>query len=220
MPLLLLIPYTIATVAGGSLSAAIAIALEKLLSLEADRPVTNNKTHLVINWHTKLLLLTAACCCVYLVASTYLISLLGFTVHEIVLPFTLLPGTEFERPTSLLLGGVLFFVNNITQTLASRAGNRNHASYHALTSVIHGFMMFGIGAFVVANAGFLDLVPIAAFGASLGQLFAQRCSKRIECWLGSTMQVEEDNDKSATNAEHRFPADSRQSVRPALDSIP
>jgi hypothetical protein len=96
-------------------------------------------------------------------------------------------GTEFGRGVSMVMAGVLFFLSNVTHTLSSRAGNRNSSTYHAVTCILDGMMTFWTGTFVILNARFLDIVPIAAFGTALGQLWAQRCSMGMERWLGSVM---------------------------------
>jgi len=190
MPVVLLIPYTLATVAGGNLSADLSMALERLLNLGADAHVLNGESYAEVTWHKTVLLVTAVSCAAYLVASEYVLRFFGLTTHMIVLPFKIFAGMDFERPASLFLGGALFFASNVTQTLSSRAGNRNNAPYHAVTCLMHGLVTFGTGTFVVLNARFLDLIPVAALGSSLGQLFAQRWSMRVERWLGSVMEVE------------------------------
>lgn len=189
MPLSLAIPYTVATVYGSNSGAVLSMIFEKLLKIDADAHVLKGDAYKNVSWHRIVLIATAVLCGAYLITNGYLFTLLGVAAHTIVLPFTLFVGTELERPVSLLLGGCVFFVNNITHTLSSRAGNRNHAPYHAVTCLIHGLMTFGTGTFVVLNAHFLDLVPVAAFGSALGQLFAQKLSMQAEKWLVSVMDV-------------------------------
>ena len=196
MPIVLFVPYTIATVYGGNVSTTVSIYLEDFLGLNADAHVTHGESHAGAQWHRTILLVTALLCGGYLVTSGYIFHLLGITAHAITLPFTVLAGTEFERPVALLLGGGVFFINNITQTLSSRAGNRNHAPYHAVTCLFHGIMTFGTGTFVVLNAHFLDLVPVAAFGSAFGQMFAQKWSMKMEAWLVSVMDLPEEKKSS------------------------
>jgi hypothetical protein len=189
MPLVLLIPYTIATVAGGNLSAFLSMAIERMLNLNADAHVVNKDLYAGVTWHKTVLLATAVGCGAYLTMSEHVLAFFGFDIHAIALPVTLPVGKELERSASLLLGGVLFLLHSITHTLSSRAGNRNNSPYHAVTCLMHGVVTFGIGTFVVLNARFLDLVPVAAFGSTLGQLFAQHWSIRIERCLGSVMDA-------------------------------
>jgi len=196
MPLSLAIPYTVATVYGANSGAVLSMIFEKFLKIDADSHVLRGDAYKDVSWHRAVLILTAVICGIYLLISGYLSHLLGVTAHAIVLPFTFFAGTELERPISLFLGGCVFFVNNITHTLSSRAGNRNHAPYHAITCLIHGVMTFGTGTFVVLNAHFLDLVPVAAFGSALGQLFAQQWSMKMEKWLVSVMDVPEEKKAS------------------------
>ncbi len=198
MPFSLLVPYTVATVYGANSGAVLSMALEKMLGMSADGHVTKaeKKSFEAVQWHKVVLLGTAIICGAYLVTSGYLFSLIGVTANTIVLPFTVFAGTGYERPLSLLIGGMVFFINNITHTLSSRAGNRNHAPYHAITCVLHGVVTFGTGTFVVLNAHFLDLVPVAAFGSALGQLFAQKWSMKAEKLLASVMDLPEEKKSS------------------------
>jgi hypothetical protein len=197
MPLVLAVPYTVATVYGANAGAVMSMAFEKVLGLHADAHVLKGEAFTEVRWHKVVLITTAVLCGAYLVTSGYMFAWLGIAAHAIVLPFTLFAGTGLERPASLLLGGFVFFANNITHTLSSRAGNRNNASYHAVTCMIHGLVTFGTGTFVVLNAHFLDLIPVAAFGSALGQLFAQRFSMKMESWLTSVMDLPQEQKAKA-----------------------
>ncbi|OYV27924.1 MAG: hypothetical protein B7W98_00725 [Parcubacteria group bacterium 20-58-5] len=180
MPLTLLVPYTVATVAGSNAGAFISMLFEKKQGITADRKASYKG----IIWHRYVLGGVAALCVAYLVLSVPFLGMFGLAAHHIALPFG-----NVVRPLALVLGGLVFFTNNVTHTLSSRAGNRNHAAYHALTCLLHGFVTFLMGTFVVLNAHFLDLIPVAAFGSASGQLFAQRVSLWVEAQLGSVMDL-------------------------------
>jgi hypothetical protein len=202
MPLALLVPYTIATVVGANFGIVQSVVLEKMLKISVDthaKKGTDVPDYSKITWHRKVLLITAFVCGGYIVASEQILHALGLTAHAIMLPFTFFTVTGLERPAALFLGGFFFFANNITHTISSRAGNRNHAPYHAVTCVIHGLMVFGTGSFVILNPSFPDLIPVAAFGSALGQLFAQRFSMKMEAWLLSVMDVPEEKKTSPTS---------------------
>lgn len=185
MPIALLIPYTVATVAGSNTGAMLSMMHERVLGIKADTRRANAAAYASIVWHRWLLAGAALVCAAYLLWSDSVLALFGLAAHAIVLPFASVP-----RPAALVLGGLAFFANNVTHTLSSRAGNRNHAPYHAATCLIHGLVTFFMGAFVILNARFLDLVPVAALGSATGQLFAQRISLRMEQWLASVMDAE------------------------------
>jgi hypothetical protein len=191
MPLVLMIPYTVATVYGANSGAVLSMMLEKMLGIEVDthKKSAAKDAFKQVTWHKPVLIGIALVCGVYLVTSGYVLAMIGATAHTISLPFTLFAGTQWERPAALFMGGLVFFLNNITHTLSSRAGNRDHAPYHAVTCVVHGVVTFATGTFVVLNAHFLDLVPVAAFGSAAGQLFAQKWSMGMEKWLSSVMDV-------------------------------
>jgi hypothetical protein len=182
----LLVPYTLATVAGGNCAAVASMRLEKKLDLKVDSYVAGVTPYNDPTWHRFLLLGIAGLCGVYLTMNGYFAALFSLQLHSIVLPFPTM-GTEFGRGVSMVMAGVLFFLSNVTHTLSSRAGNRNSSTYHAVTCILDGMMTFWTGTFVILNARFLDIVPIAAFGTALGQLWAQRCSMGMERWLGSVM---------------------------------
>ena len=191
MPLVLLIPYTVATVAGSNLGATISMVCEKFLNLKADQHVYDKNAFEDVRWHHGLLWVAASLCLPYIVMSGDVLALFGIAPSTLVLPFAL-PGWlegEWARPATLLFGGLMFFIQNVTHTLSSRAGNRNHASYHAVTCVFHGVLYFLTGSFVILNANFMDLVPLAIFGSAAGQLFAQRLSLKVERHLMSVMDV-------------------------------
>lgn len=138
----------------------------------------------MVCWHRWLLVGVALLAIAYLSWSTEILALFGLAAHSINLPFA-----ELSRPVALLVGAATFFANTVTHTLSSRAGNRNHAGYHAVTCLIHGGTTFFMGAFVILNASFLDLIPVAALGSAAGQLFAQRASLSMEKRLESVMDA-------------------------------
>ena len=77
----------------------------------------------------------------------------------------------------------------VAEQLGSRrVRNLNNAPYHVVTRLVHDLLTLETGTFVVLNVGFLDLVSVAAFGFSLGQLFARRWGMRMEWCLGSVMK--------------------------------
>lgn len=184
MPLTLLIPYTVATVAGSNVGAMVSMLHENLLGIKADTHRTNSALYASVAWHRWLLVGVASLCVIYLSWSTEILLFFGLAAHAISVPFA-----ELGRPLALLFGAAMFFANNITHTLSSRAGNRNHAGYHAITCLIHGATTFFMGAFVILNAQFLDLIPVAALGSATGQLFAQRVSLWMEKRLESVMDA-------------------------------
>ncbi len=184
MPLTLLIPYTVATVAGSNMGAMVSMLYENWLGIKADTHRTNPAMYNTVHWHRWLLVGVAVLAIAYLPWSTEILAFFGLAAHSISLPFA-----ELSRPLALLLGAAMFFANNITHTLSSRAGNRNHAGYHAVTCLIHGGTTFFMGAFVILNASFLDLIPVAALGSAAGQLFAQRASLWMEKRLESVMDA-------------------------------
>lgn len=191
MPLILLAPYTVATVVGSNFGALLSMVCERNLRLKADQHVYDKNTYGHITWHRWLLWGVAIVCAVYIAGNEYILNVLGTGVHAVVLPLPLTEwlGGSFVRPVTLLIGGLLFFISNVTHTLSSRAGNRNHALYHAVTCILHGVVYFSLGTFVILNAHFVDLIPLAALGSALGQLFAQRFSMRVEKFLVSVMDV-------------------------------
>jgi len=188
VPLVLLVPYALAMVAGGNLSADLWMALERLLNLDPDSDIVHGESHADLTWHKAVLVFTAASCAAYLATSGYILGFFGLTTHQIVLPFVKFAGVEFDRPASLLIAGLLFFARNIMRRLSNRAGKGNNWQYYAVTRLMHGLVIFGTGTFVVLNARFLDLVPAAAFGFSLGQLFVQRWSMRAKRLPGSVVE--------------------------------
>ena len=95
---------------------------------------------------------------------------------------------EWARPATLLFGGLMFFIQNVTHTLSSRAGNRNHASYHAVTCVFHGVLYFLTGSFVILNANFMDLVPLAILALRQDSSL-RNVSLKVERHLMSVMDV-------------------------------
>lgn len=191
MPFALLLPYTVATVAGSNVGALFSMIFEGWFGLnKPDAHVKEGKAYAEVLWHRRLLIATAILCGVYLVWSEPILALVGVIAHDIVLPFSFFDGTAYARMAAMIFGGFVFFANNITHTLSSRAGNRNHAPYHAATCLLHGSVTFSMGAFVILNASFLDLIPIAALGSAAGQLYAQKFSMWMEKRLVSVMDVD------------------------------
>ncbi|MBI4118557.1 MAG: hypothetical protein HY455_03420 [Parcubacteria group bacterium] len=191
MPLILLVPYTIATVAGSNFGALLSMGIERALKLKADAHVKGKDVYKTVTWHKKLLWVTAILTVGYVIWNTQILSALGIVANDIVLPVPLIQwlSEDLVRPAALAIGGLLFFLVNMTHTLSSRAGNRNHAGYHAVTCIPHGIVHFSMGTFVILNAHFVDLIPLAMLGAALGQLWAQELSKRVEKYLTSVMDV-------------------------------
>lgn len=191
MPFALLLPYTVATVAGSNVGALFSMIFESWLGLnKPDAHVKEGKEYKNVSWHHSLLVAVALICAGYLLWSEPLLATLGLTAHAITLPFSFFDGTGYARTAAMVFGGLMFFANNITHTLSSRAGNRNHAPYHAATCVLHGLITFWMGAFVILNARFLDLIPVAALGSAAGQLYAQKFSMWMEKKLVSVMDVD------------------------------
>jgi len=191
MPFVLLMPYTVATVAGSNVGALFSMVFEGWFGLnKPDAHVKEGKAYTDVSWHKRLLLVTTVICGAYLLFSEPMLAVVGLTVHAITLPFSFFDGTAYARAAALVFGGIVFFANNVTHTLSSRAGNRNHASYHAATCLLHGFVTFSMGAFVILNASFLDLIPVAALGSAAGQLYAQKFSMWMEKRLVSVMDVD------------------------------
>ncbi len=191
MPLALLLPYTVATVTGSNVGALLSMILEGWLGLnKPDAHVKEGKGYANVRWHNRLLIAVAVFCGVYILWSGPILGALGLEVHAIVLPFPFFEGSDFARAAAMVFGGFIFFANNITHTLSSRAGNRNHAPYHAMTCLLHGLVTFWMGTFVILNARFLDLIPVAALGSAAGQLYAQKFSMWMEKRLVSVMDVD------------------------------
>ncbi len=192
MPLALLVPYTVATVAGGNIGVLFSMIFEKWLGLNSpDAHVKEGMNPFAdVVWHRYFLAVAILICGIYLFASEPILAAIGVTAHDIVLPFWFFDGTSYARPAALLLGVVFFFSHEVTQTLSSRAGNRNHASYHAVTCLIFGVGTFWMGAFAILNAHFLDLIPVAAMSSVVGQLLAQKFSIWMEKRLVSVMDVD------------------------------
>lgn len=189
MPLVLLVPYIIATITGSNLGAKLSMFLEVSLKLKADEHVLGRDEYKNITWHRKILWAMTIGGILYIVGNEYILEMLGQTVHmiQIPLPLTMWFGNEYARYAALAIGGLMFFLNSSTHTLSSRAGNRNHAPFHAVTCVLHGIVAFSVGTFIILNARFIDLLPIAIFSAAAGQLFAQKLSIRLEKILQSVM---------------------------------
>lgn len=191
MPFALLLPYTVATVAGSNVGALFSMVFEGWFGLnKPDAHVKEKKEYTGVTWHERLLLGTTFLCVFYLFWSVPILGSFGLEAHAIVLPFPFFEGSDLARAMALVFGGLMFFANNITHTLSSRAGNRNHAPYHAATCVLHGLVTFWMGAFVILNARFLDLIPVAALGSAAGQLYAQKFSMWMEKRLVSVMDVD------------------------------
>jgi hypothetical protein len=199
MPLVLLIPYTLATLTGSTIGARLSMSIEDVLGLKPDKHVVEEEKkkkeeskvkYKGIKWHHTLLTVVAVLSGIYLAWNEAILAWLGIAPQAIIIPFASSESLLSERMLSLLFGGLIFFLNSATFTLMSRAGNRNHAVYHATLCVLLGFMSFWYGSFVVLNARFLDLIPIAAFGSALGQLYGQQFSMWMEKKLNSVMDVE------------------------------
>lgn len=191
MPLMLLVPYIVATVAGSNFGALVSMLFERMKGIKADEHVHGKDEYKNVTWHRGLLWSVAVVCGAYIIFSVPILTAFDLAANDIILP---VPATswlpsEYARTMALVLGGMIFFVQNSTHTLSSRAGNRNHALFHATACVLHGTLYFLGGTFVILNASFVDLIPVAALGGALGQLFAQRVSMRIERRLESVMDV-------------------------------
>lgn len=191
MPFALLVPYMVATVAGSNVGALFSMVFEGWFGLnKPDAHVKEKKAYADVSWHHRLLVVTALLCGAYLLFSEPMLAALGLVAHPITLPFSFFDGTAYARAAALAFGGFIFFVDSATHTLSSRAGNRSHAPYHAATCLLHGFVAFSLGAFVILNARFLDLIPVAALGSAAGQLYAQKFSMWMEKRLVSVMDVD------------------------------
>jgi hypothetical protein len=187
MPISLLVPYVIATVAGSNMGTIASMKSETALGLDPDKHVTEKPLRGIVTWHRNLLVAVAVITGAYIALSGSIHAFFNLPEHTIVVPYTLSREDGLGRSLALLFCGMLFFLNNMTHTLSSRAGNRNNTMYHAITCLLHGLAMFGTSSFIVLNAHYVDVVPVVCLGAALGQLFAQQCSMQIERRLGSVM---------------------------------
>lgn len=192
MPLVLLVPYTVATVFGGNIGVVLSMVLEGRLGATVDSYTKANKvSYTNVTWHRKVLWSVAALCGVYVFFSTPVLTFFGIAPEQLLLPAQLFQGVSFEREIALVFAGMVFFFNSVTHTVSSRAGNRNHSPYHAMACVVHGLVVFGTGSFAILNPHIFDLLPVALLGSALGQLCAQRFSLYMEYWLGSLMDLPE-----------------------------
>jgi hypothetical protein len=205
MPLLLFLPYTLATVAGSTIGSRLSMSIEDILGLKPDAHVKeeeekkkkeSKKKYQTIKWHHRLLAVVAIISGAYIFWNEEILLWFGLLPQAIVLPFTVSDWGLSARTIALLFGGLIFFLHNATFTLMSRAGNRDHATYHAILCVLLGFMAFWHGSFVILNARFIDLIPVVAFASALGQLFAQEFSMWMEKKLNSVMDVEPEKKKA------------------------
>lgn len=189
MPLTLLVPYTIATVAGSNLGALVSMFYEKVLGLNVNAPVKGAKEYADVKWHRYVLYATGGLCAAYIIFGTQILTFFGLSPHAIALPFSLSLAPEYERPLALLFAVGVYVINGATQALLSRAGNRNNVSFHAGMALVTGSVNFFISAFVILNARFLDLIPVVAFSSALGQFWGQKVSIVVERAIGSVMVI-------------------------------
>ena len=142
-----------------------------------------------MKWHRYILFGTGGICALYILTSTQILAFFDLTPHAITLPFAIPLPLDYARPLALLAAVVVYVVNGATQTLLSRAGNRNSMSFHAVMATTAGTINFLLGAFVILNARFLDLIPVVAFSSTLGQFWGQKVSIAVERAVGSVMEI-------------------------------
>jgi len=80
----------------------------------------------------------------------------------------------------------LAFIQNTSFSLVSRARNRNHMGYHAVTSVLSNSIWFAtFHILVISNMDWWLFIPYCT-GTVLGSLFGAKLSIRIEKLIGAS----------------------------------
>lgn len=186
MPLLLLVPYTVATVSGTVIGSKISMGAEERLKLQVTS-ADHRPDYSSVKWHYWFLAILALLSALYAFNSEQVLGVLGWQAHPVDLSALGLGGIRYERPVFLFLAGLPFFIQNFTHTLSSRAGSRSNSRVHAVMCIIHGIVYFCSLMFVIVNVKVLDFLPFAVLGGMLGQFFAQILSGKFEWALKSFM---------------------------------
>ncbi|MBI5003597.1 hypothetical protein HZC00_00675 [Candidatus Kaiserbacteria bacterium] len=186
MPFVLMIPYTVATVAGSIFGSQISMNTEARLKMKV-ATAESRPDYSKVKWHYGVFAGLLILGVIYAFSSLQLLGALGWQAEPVHLPFAVVQDSWYERPLFLLLAGLPFFVQNFTHTLSSRAGSRSNSRVHAVTCLLHGTVYFASLWFVIANVHVVDFLPLAVLGGTFGQFLAQYLSKKYEGVLKSYM---------------------------------
>jgi len=200
MPLLLLVPYMLSTTLGSTTGALISMIIERAAKLAPDRHLDKTRDSKPRAWHTRLpylamIILVAA----WVLLQKPLFSFMGRPIGRLIFPLPILDTGTIPRTVVILSAAFLFFLNEVLQTLMSRAGNRNHTGYHTATCIPKGLVNFFKVSYISLNPSIPDIVPIAVFSGCLGSLCGKDISERIERWLQAKMDVDVDEPAPAKN---------------------
>lgn len=177
MPLSLFIPYTIGTVLGSIVGANTSAIFEKIFNIQPDTHLKKegaSKISFFGNNLFKIVVLTG----------------LGFIMLQALnfgfflgFPATTIPFTV------LLVGSLVYFTQNATFSVASRAGNRNHVNYHLSARILNGIVTYLCFVYAVTNRMSFELFAPIILGQIAGSVTGQGIGMKIESKIGAYMDA-------------------------------
>ncbi len=206
MPMFLFIPYTTSTALGSSMGAFCSMIIEWSSTrikeskwsnwfgdLRPDQHLKENKkekTKEEIELERLPYKIIFALGLYWIVFQEPLFRLLGWSVTPLKFPFS---GFILEWPRTALmtLASAIFFFDNAFHSINSRAGNRNHSGYHAITCIPKGLADFSKNSYIARNSGIVDIVPVSILAGCLGSLYGKDLSQKVEKYLQARMDVEQ-----------------------------
>lgn len=191
VPPALFVPYVISTSLGSAIGSFFSMIIEWIKNLKPDAHIEVKTKIETKNLRRERLpyfvLITAAAAWIYLEGS--ILNFFGYQIAQLKFPLSFIEG-NFLRPIVMITAAMLFFIQNISHALNSRAGNRDHTGYHVATIIPYGLLDFLKLSYISLNNRIPELVPIAVIASCLGSLYGKDISKRIERWLQARMDIE------------------------------
>lgn len=205
MPIFLFVPYTTSTALGSSMGAFCSMIIEWSSTrikeskwakwfgeLRPDQHLEKNKKEKtkeeirIERLPYKVILVLGLG---WIIFQEPIFKFLGWSVTPLKFPFS---GFILQWPRIVLMtiASAIFFFDNAFHSINSRAGNRNHSGYHAITCIPKGLADFSKNSYIARNSGIIDIVPISILSGCLGSLCGKDVSEKIERWLQARMDVE------------------------------
>lgn len=175
MPFSLFIPYAVGTVLGSIAGAKISAVFEKIFNIRPDSHLEGNKpgAPLAGNAFFKIVVLAGS----------------GLIFLQVA-GFGSLLGLPNEKSLAILLMGTLAYaLQNLTFSIASRAGNRNHLNYHLSSRVLNGVVTYLCFMYAVTNEMSFELFAPIMLGQTIGSVTGQNIGMKIEKKIGAYMDA-------------------------------
>lgn len=190
VPLILLLPYMLSTALGSTSGAFFSMVIEWTHNMKPDSHVHDPQAHgqKKQSWLPQAVIVMIVMLWAWY--SEAILRVFGYAATVLSLPFPILERMQIPREAVILVIAALFLLGESLQTLVSRAGNRDHVTFHVVTCLLRGFVGFFVLKYISENASLPDILPVAVLAGCLGKLYGKTISEFIEIKLAARMDVD------------------------------